>query len=310
MDHHVAVVAYEGAQLAAVHGLLDVLETAARLDEEATGRRRLQVHHVRASALPRPRAPYAALVLPPSLGESPPVAPPAELGRWIRRRHAEGTTLCSVCVGAYLLAELGLLDDRPATTHWALGEHFAERFERVRVDTDRLIVDDGDVITAGGLMAWIDLALALIGRLLGPSVQLTTARYFLVDPGGREQRFYRTFSPSLTHGDEAVLRVQRWLQRHFAEPVSVPQMAAVAKLGERTFLRRFVRATGLKTTAYVQHLRVGRARELLETSRMSQQEVAWAVGYDDAGAFRKVFRRLLGVSPVEYRRRFHCATGS
>ncbi len=153
-------------------------------------------------------------------------------------------------------------------------------------------------------MAWVDLGLRLVGRFLGPSTLLMTARYFLVDPGGREQRFYSAFSPVLTHGDEAILKVQRWLQSVIGKSPSVVMMAAKAGLGKRTFLRRFKRATGLRTTEYVQHLCVGKSRELLELTSMSQQEIAWKVGYEDPGAFRRVFVKLMGLSPGEYRRRF------
>jgi transcriptional regulator GlxA family with amidase domain len=209
-----------------------------------------------------------------------------------------------VCAGAFLLAETGLLAGRPATTHWALREAFAARFPEVRLDTDRLIVDDGDLITAGGVMAWVDLGLRLIERYLGPSVMLATARFFLVDPGGREQRFYSPFAPVLTHGDAAVLKVQRWLQVRGGDRVSLEAMARKAALGERTFLRRFQKATGLTPIVYVQHLRVGKARELLEASDHSIDEIAWQVGYEDTGAFRKVFQRVMGLTPGEYRRRF------
>ena len=209
-----------------------------------------------------------------------------------------------MCVGAFLLAELSVLDGRPATTHWGVGEVFAARFPRVDLDTDRMVIDDGDIVTAGGVMAWVDLGLRLVERFLGPTTTLETARYFIVDPGGREQRFYSQFSPTLDHGDEAILKVQRWLQGTIGERPSVDEMAARAGLGRRTFLRRFQGATGLRTREYLQHLAVGRARELLESSSESLQGISWSVGYEDPSAFRKVFLELIGLSPGDYRRRF------
>lgn len=302
MSHRIAVVAYEGAQLAAIYGLRDLLEEASSLDAKRTGNKRLEVLLLDAGE-PLPDTSLTALILPPSLRDSLPQLTP-ELRRWLSARHAEGTVLCSVCVGAFLLGQLGVLDGRPATTHWQVGEAFAERHPKVALDTDRLVVDDGDIITAGGMMGWVDLGLRLIDRLLGSTTVLETARTFIVDPGVREQKFYRTFSPVLNHGDEAILRTQRWLQSRFHTNTKVPEMAAVAGLGQRTFLRRFQRATGLKSATYVQHLRVAKARELLESSQRSQQEIAWEVGYEDVGAFRNVFSRLMGLSPMEYRRRF------
>lgn len=253
-------------------------------------------------------APPSALVLPPRLGGAVPPPLDAAMGAWVEASHRSGSLVCSVCVGAFQLAELGLLRGRPATTHWAMADELARRFPDVRVDADRILVDDGDIVTAGGLMAWTDLALLLIGRFAGPGAVSSTARAFLVDPGGREQRFYRTFAPARDHGDEAILEVQRWLQTRIGQASPVARMAEVAHLGERTFLRRFQRATGLRPTAYVQALAVGRAREFLEQTEMSQQEVAWAVGYEDPKAFRRIFGRLVGLGPGEYRKRF--GTGS
>ena len=310
----VAIIAYPGAQEAAVLGLTDLLEVAGRLATgsgagvlraKSSGAARLQVDHVRVEAgLGAPSRPWAAVILPPSLHEDPPPFDVGPLVAWLRGRHREGTLLCSVCAGAFLLAETGLLDARPATTHWALGAQFQARFPSVRLDTDRLLIDDGDVLTAGGLMAWSDLGLALVARFLGPATLLATARYFLIDPGGREQRFYTTFAPNLSHGDETILAVQRWLQSRSAHRVSVADMAGHARLGERTFLRRFRKATGMAPKTYLQHLRTGKGRDLLERSKRSVDEIAWEVGYEDPGAFRKVFAKIVGISPGEYRRRF------
>lgn len=297
----VGILCYEGAQAAAVHGLTDMLTTADRLADERGGRVRVRVERFSTAEPSAPARPLTALVLPPSL--EPPAAP-APVVAWIRDRHREGTLLCSVCVGSFLLAETGLLHRRPATTHWALEEAFAARFPGVALDVDRLLVDDGDIITAGGLMAWVDLGLRLVDRLLGPAVVQATARYFLVDPGAREQRFYRTFAPSLTHGDAAVLKVQRWLQASGHQGVTVAAMATRARLSERTFLRRFQQATGLRPIEYLQHLRIGKARDLLELGTLNVDEVARKVGYEDPGAFRRIFRRLMGLSPRDYRRRF------
>lgn len=306
----IGVLAYPGAQAAAVHGLVDLFETAQRVAKEQGGRsgglavRRIAAEH---RAPPPPERPLTALILPPSLDDVAEAPRSKALTAWIASRHREGTILCSVCAGAFLLAETGLLEGRPATTHWALRERFGARFPGVRLDTHKILIDDGDLVTAGGVMAWVDLGLRLIGKLLGPTVLLATARLWVVDPGGREQRFYDCFSPVLTHGDEAILRVQHVLHAHREERIDLPTMAKKAKLSERTFLRRFQLATGLSPLEYLQHLRVERARELLERSRKSFDEIAFGLGYGDVGAFRRVFVKVLGLSPGEYRRRFRVA---
>jgi transcriptional regulator GlxA family with amidase domain len=304
MIPRIGILHYPGAQAAAVLGLRDLLETAVRLHAMSGVEAGLEVRVLAMeSRAPRLTTPLTVVVLPPSLNTAAPVRD-AHLAGWLRRQHARGTILCSICVGAFLLAETGLLDGRPATTHWALEAEFAARFPRVQVDADRLIIDDDDVITAGGLMAWVDLGLLFVHRFLGPTTMLATARQLLVDPGGREQRFYRVFAPVFTHGDDAILKAQRWLAAKSGEKVDVPRMAAVAHLGERTFLRRFQSATGMRPTEYLQHLRVGKARELLERSNDSVEAIGARVGYDDPSAFRKTFQRLLGLAPSEYRQRF------
>jgi transcriptional regulator GlxA family with amidase domain len=223
---------------------------------------------------------------------------------WATGQHASGTTLCSVCGGTFLLAHLGLLNGRPATTHWSYANLLAQRFPEIRVDSDDLIIDLGDVVTAGGMMAWVDLGLKLVERYLGPFVMIKTAQFFLVDPAARQQRFYASFSPSLQHGDEAILRVQVYLAASPSESISVAKMASTARLGERTFLRRFQKATGLAPIEYVQSIRVQKARELLEMTSLSVKEIAWKVSYEDVGAFRKLFQKAVGLQPLEYRRRF------
>ncbi|WP_235528861.1 MULTISPECIES: GlxA family transcriptional regulator [unclassified Phenylobacterium] len=244
------------------------------------------------------------LLLPPALGEPMEPEGAAEYATWLRQQHASGVTLGSVCAGAFVLGETGLLDGRTVTTHWSFEPQFRSRFPAANLDTDRLIIDDGDIITAGGVMAWIDVALKLVDRFLGPTVMLETARILVVDPPGREQSYYSSFSPILSHGDAQVLKTQHWLQATAARAVDLKTLAAEAGLERRTFLRRFQRATGYTTTEYVQRLRVGKARELLQFASLPADAIAWEVGYSDPGAFRKVFTKLVGLTPGEYRRRF------
>ncbi len=313
----IGVALYPHAQLAAVHGLTDLFAVAERLSHERLGASEplLRVSHLSCGGpdgrmirtfdtLPGAGGDPAVLILPPSLG-----APPTREGLdalidFLAARHGAGAILASVCAGAFVLAETGLLNGRTATTHWACADALAERFRDVRVDADKLVIDDGDIITAGGLMAWTDLGLALVDRLLGPTAMIETARFLLVDPPGREQRYYSVFAPRLAHGDAAILRVQHWLQKTDPRDVSAGAMAAQAGLEDRTFLRRFRRATGFTPVEYRQHLCVGRAREMLEATTRPIDQIAWRAGYDDPGSFRKVFIKITGLTPGDYRRRF------
>jgi transcriptional regulator GlxA family with amidase domain len=202
------------------------------------------------------------------------------------------------------LAETGLLSGRTATTHWDYTGPLAQRFPDIKVDEQKIIVEDGNFITAGGVLAWTDLALKLVDRHLGPTVMIETARYMLVDPPGREQRFYSNFSPKLHHGDAAILKVQHWLQSEAIAQPTIPKMAAISGLEERTFLRRFQKATGHKPSDYSQRLRVGKAREMLEFTNKSVDLIAKTIGYEDPASFRKAFHRVMGMPPSDYRRRF------
>lgn len=250
----------------------------------------------------------AILIVPPRMAEPISRTEAKPFADWVAAQHAGGTTVSSVCAGSYILAEAGLLNGRASTTHWAYTGHFAARFPDTHVDGDKLLIDDGDIITTGGMMAWIDLGLRLIHRVLGPAIMMETARFMLVDPPGREQRYYSSFAPNLTHGDAAILKVQHWLQKTGARAVTVNDMAERAGMEERTFLRHFQKATGLKPTEYCQQLRISKAREMLELTRQTVEQIAWAVGYEDASAFRKLFQKVTGLAPGEYRVRFAIAS--
>lgn len=272
----VGIVIYPGALMSAVLGLTDLFNVANRLSVErgGVGAKQLRTSHWQMGAkgveLERvfdshegSSRPLTALILPPNLDTDPQGEAIAKVQAWVEGQHSEGTLICSVCGGAFMLAKTGLLNGRCATTHWTLTDTLADRFPRIRVQAERMVIDDGDIITAGGVMAWIDLGLKLVDRFLGPTVMLESARFFLVDASGRQQRFYSVFSPRLQHGDSSILRVQRWLQTSDVRRLSISTMAAKARMSERTFLRRFEKATGLTPTKYIQHLRVGKAREQL-----------------------------------------------
>jgi len=310
----VGLLLYPGCQMAMVHGMTDLFSIAGGFSERHGGPT-LRVSHWERQADggfvrchdtdPGAEGDEPAILIVPGRLTGP-VTPEeaAPYARWLLNRHAHGATLASNCGGAFLLASTGLLAGRQITTHWAFADNFRERFPDVSVDTDKMVIEDGDIITAGGLMAWTDLGMRLVDRLLGPSVMIETGKFLLIDPAGREQRHYSNFAPTLTHGDEAILKVQHWLQAKGARDIGVREMAAEAHLEERTFLRRFRAATGLKPTEYTQKLRVGKARELLEFTNRPVDQIAWTVGYEDPGAFRKVFNRVTGLPPGDYRRRF------
>jgi AraC-like DNA-binding protein len=197
-----------------------------------------------------------------------------------------------------MLARSGLLDGRSATTHWSSAKSFAARYPAVRLEADKPIVDDGDLITTAGLMAWSELGLRLVDRLMGPSIAADTARFLVIEHSDSASQCGSNFAPILGHGDAAILKVQHWLQASGAVDVSLAAMAREAGLEERTFLRRFRNATGLKPTEYCQHLRVGKARQMLEFTNGTIDHIAWTVGDHvvqvllQHHAFAKAFRGI------------------
>lgn len=313
----IGLLMYPGSQSAAIHGLTDLFEVANRMADEQAALHlpRLRVSHWRADDHAEPQCvfgriasenprPLAAVLIPPSLAGLPGTEAMDGWARWVLTQHAAGATVGTVCLGAFVLARTGLLDGRAATTHWTQAGLLSERYPKVRVQADKPIVDDGDVITTAGLMAWAELGLRLVERLLGPSIAASTARFLVIGQSGGAQRCGSNFAPVFSHGDAAVLKVQHWLQRNAAVQVSLAGMAQCAGLEQRTFLRRFRAATGLKPTQYCQHLRVGKARELLELTKGTVDHIAWSVGYRDPAAFRATFRKITGMAPSEYRLKF------
>lgn len=315
----IGLLLYPDCQLSATYGLTDLFRIANDIARSIspTNAHAIRVSHWRQEGPsivafydtdPETAHSLTHVVTPPSLVVPEQMQKMTAFADWMLGLHREGTTLCSVCAGAFVLAETGLLSARPATTHWAFAETLADRFPAVQVNADRMLIDDGDIITAGGILAWTDLGLTLVERLLGPSVMVNTARFLLIDPPGRAQRPYGQFVPKLGHGDAAILAVQHWMQATGARDISVAVLADRAGLEERTFLRRFKQATGLRPTEYAQQICVAKAREALELTRTSVDQIAWDAGYGDSSAFRRIFQRVTGVAPAEYRRRFGVAS--
>ncbi len=310
------VLIYSGAQMAAVHGLTDLFGVANRIAAEHQSGQLplLRVSHWQVSddgipvrvfdSQPGPDRPLMAVLVPPSIGEFAEEQAPPTLLHWLREQHAAGTVLGGVCIGSIMLARSGLLDGRSATTHWSSAPSFATRFPAVRLEADKPIVDDGDLITTAGLMAWSELGLRLVDRLMGPSIAAGTARFLVIEHSDSASQCGSNFAPILSHGDPAILKVQHALQASGAVDVSLAAMAQAAGLEERTFLRRFRSATGLKPTEYCQHLRVGKARQMLEFTTTTIDQIAWTVGYQDPSAFRAIFKKITGLAPSDYRNRF------
>jgi len=290
---------YPGASIAAVAGLQEMLTHVARLHER-DGLAPINLTVVTANSLPTTRP--TAVILPPAFGNDQYLNPSQTILDWLRRLP-DDCIMASACAGAFYLGAAGVLDQRRVTTHWGLEQELQSRTPNANVDADEILISDGRVITAGGLLSWVDLALELIARLTSITVMREVGRHFVVDTGRREQRYYRGFSPPMHHGDSPIEQAQFLIERTFTAPIRISELARTVALTERTFLRRFERATGHTPLAYVQHLRIQSAQRALENTPAAIDQIAYAVGYENANAFRKLFKRHTGLSPSQYRQR-------
>jgi transcriptional regulator GlxA family with amidase domain len=229
------------------------------------------------------------------------------LVEWIKQRYASGACVYSACSGALLLAETGLLDGCDATSHWGYQDLFRRRYPQVRFRPEpNLCFADplGRLVTAGGTTSWHDLALHIISRHVSPGEALRIAQVYLLKWHDEGQLPYEPLVRPQPHGDAVVRGCERWLQEHFREPGAVARAVAHAGLPERTLKRRFKAATGLALMDYLQNLRIEDAKRRLESSDAPVDEISYAVGYEDASFFRRLFRRRTGISPGRYRRAF------
>lgn len=297
----VAIIAYEGVQQSALHGIGEMFDVAnMHVDEDSERRIR---HQVLTPPVNGNAQDIDAIILPPNLtgarGRND-----RSLHSWIRHQHLKGTIICSACAGSYWLGYAGVLDGRPATTHWALEADFRSRFPKVDLNPEHILLDDNDIVTAGGVMAWVDLGIHLIGRWLGPRIVSRTCRQMLIDPAGREQRNYRSFHPNMGHKNQVIRALQLWMEGNVQANLSVGALALQAGLSERSLHRKFLNSTGLSVNRYVQELRVEKAKGLLELTALSVSEICWRVGYQDVSAFNRLFKSFSGLSAGEFRSRF------
>jgi transcriptional regulator GlxA family with amidase domain len=230
-----------------------------------------------------------------------------ELVEWTRRMHAQGALVCSACSGVFLLAETGLFDGRNTTVHWGYAEKFAKTYPNVPLQPERVLVVSGEreeLVTSGASMTWHDLVLYLIARHVGATAAQTVARSFALQWHHDGLAPYMVFQGRTDHGDAAVVAAQEWLATHFSIGSPVEEMVRRSGLAERTFKRRFKEATGFAPIDYVQRLRVEDAKRRLERTEAPADEIGWQVGYEDAAFFRRLFKRMTGLTPGAYRRRF------
>jgi transcriptional regulator GlxA family with amidase domain len=228
----------------------------------------------------------------------------AKLVPWLRRMHRRGVGIAGVCTGAALMAEAGLLDGRPATTHWSAAELCRQRYPRVQWQPERFVTESHNLFCGGGVYAAIDLSLYLVEKYCGHEIAVQTAKALLLDTPRIWQVSYAVDPPRSEHDDDAIRKTQAWLFRNFRENVGVEELASRVGMSPRNFARRFKAATGEGPLSYLHRVRIDAARHLLESKTKAIGEVSRAVGYEDPNFFRRLFQRYTGIAPRAYRARF------
>jgi transcriptional regulator GlxA family with amidase domain len=230
-----------------------------------------------------------------------------ELMAWIRRRYDDGAWVYSACSGSVMLAATGLLDGCDATSHWGYEDLFRTHYPKVRFRPEPALVfadPAGRIVTAGGTSSWHDLALHIIGRHASPGEALRIAKVYLLKLHAEGQLPYRALLRDRPAGDAAVRKAQAYLERHFRDPHVILDAVAHVGLAERTLKRRFRATTGTTLIAYLQNVRIEAAKRSLETTALPVEEVSYEAGYEDPSFFRRLFKRVVGLTPSAYRRMF------
>ena len=226
---------------------------------------------------------------------------------WLKDQYDHGAIICSVCTGAVMLAEAGLLDHHEATTHWSTVDLFRRCYPKVVLKAERILVPSGDahrIVTSGGSASWSDLALYLIARFCGDGEARRIAKIFLFGDRSNGQMPFAAMVRPRQHDDGIIAKCQEWIAEQYAVANPVASMAERSGLNARTFKRRFKSATGYAPLDYVQTLRIEEAKQMLETTENAIDEIASQVGYEEPNSFRRLFKRTTGISPHQYRMRF------
>ncbi|TSJ47947.1 GlxA family transcriptional regulator [Fluviicola chungangensis] len=224
---------------------------------------------------------------------------------WIEKQYKEGAEVASICTGAFILAASGMLDGKNCSTHWSAAEDFRMRFPKVKLQTDQLITDEHGIYTNGGAYSFLNLIIYLIEKYYDRQTAIYCSKVFQIEPDRKSQSVFTMFRGQKQHDDEVVKEVQNYLEENFRNKISVEELSTRFSVGRRNFDRRFIKATGNTPIEYLQRVKVESAKKSLELSRKTVSEVMYEVGYSDLKAFREVFRKFTGMSPVEYKGRYN-----
>ena len=224
---------------------------------------------------------------------------------WIEQQYKHGAEIASICTGAFMLASSGLLNGKSCSTHWAAADNFRTMFPKVNLQTDQLITDENGIYTNGGAYSFLYLIIYLIEKYYDRQTAIFCSKVFQIEMDRNSQSAFTIFTGQKLHGDEMVQQAQSYIESKLHEKISVEHLSSKFAVGRRNFDRRFIKATGNTPVEYSQRVKIESAKKALETSRKTINEVMYEVGYSDVKAFREVFRKITGMSPLEYRGRYN-----
>ncbi len=224
---------------------------------------------------------------------------------WITKQHEMGAEIASLCMGAFLLASTGLLEGKKCATHWLAENDFRNMFPNVRLSSERVITDEKGIYSSGGAYSYLNLILYLIEKYVGRQMSILCAKVFAIEIDRETQSPFMIFSGQKDHEDEPIRKAQEYIEANFQDRITVDQIASMFALGRRNLERRFKKATSNTLVEYIQRVKIEAAKMSLETSRENVTEVMYKVGYTDIKAFRTTFRKLTGLSPLQYRNKYN-----
>jgi transcriptional regulator GlxA family with amidase domain len=228
----------------------------------------------------------------------------AEFIPWMIRHYKAGAQLASLCVGSFLLASTGLLAGKKCSTHWQAANEFRRMFPDVNLVSERIITDENGIYSSGGANSFLNLILYLVEKYAGRDMAIFAAKVFEIEIDRDSQSPFIIFGGQKDHDDEPVLKAQEFIENNFREKISVEQLASMLAISRRNLERRFKKATSNTAAEYMQRVKIEAAKMSLESSRENVNEVMYKVGYTDTKAFRNTFRKITGLSPVEYRNKY------
>ncbi|MGY6741608.1 MAG: GlxA family transcriptional regulator [Cecembia sp.] len=223
---------------------------------------------------------------------------------WICSQREKGAEIVSLCMGAFILARTGLLDEKDCVTHWKVGEVFKSLFPKVNLVSEKILTDHDGLYTGGGAFSSVNLILYLIEKMISRECAVYCSKIFQVDMGRLSQSPFMIFKGQRNHADELVIQVQQYVETHYTKKLSIQGICDIFSLSRRTFERRFKKATGNSPNGYLQRVRVEAAKKLLEEGYKTVSEIVFEVGYTDMKAFRDVFKKVTGTTPYEYKSKF------